>query len=358
MIALTEYIANRERLGTLSLLITLGLLLLIFLITQIMGFMPLQEEEVLKKPMEVKELVKLRFDKQKRIVPKQKFKGITRQKTPPKKSVQPRKTPKASPKPVDVSSLVKDFNAKKFINHKATARRTVTRQQVTPKSGISTQVARPTRGITDNSLKTPFRSRPSRRPSGRKAVAGAIAGTSVEVGAVSTNIGRVTSISAGGVGSRRGSRATRGFASGAGAAQISLPVGTGGGSDAAIDLHALIKWMKEHPGPIPKLVAHEMGHQRGDLSSAVTFRYNGVQYTIFLSCNENELLLRVCLVEGNDFILLKDSGISEESHFLTIGDVVRQGGKIQSLISSRKAPGDQANKFYSIFWSWWESVQK
>ncbi len=115
--------------------------------------------------------------------------------------------------------------------------------------------------------------------------------------------------------------------------------------------------MKAHPGLIPKLVAHEMGHQKGDLSSAVHFSLNNKRYTIFLSCNEVELLLRVCLVEGNDFILLKDNGIREKSHYLTVGDVVRQRGRIQSLISSRRAPGDRANQFYSIFWAWWKSVQ-
>ncbi|MDQ7052838.1 MAG: hypothetical protein Q9P14_08090 [candidate division KSB1 bacterium] len=101
-----------------------------------------------------------------------------------------------------------------------------------------------------------------------------------------------------------------------------------------------------------------MGHERGDLSSKVSFRYRGRQYTFFLSCNEHELFLRVCLVEGNDFILLKDSGIQEESHFLTIGDVIRRRGRIESLISSRKAPGDRADQFYSIFWAWWQTVEK
>ena len=96
-----------------------------------------------------------------------------------------------------------------------------------------------------------------------------------------------------------------------------------------------------------------MGHQGGDLSSAISFNMRGKNYTLFLSCNEVELLLRICLVEGNDFTLLKDSGIREESNFLTIGDVVRNVNKIQSLISSRKAPGAKAAIFYQIFWSWW-----
>jgi len=54
-------------------------------------------------------------------------------------------------------------------------------------------------------------------------------------------------------------------------------------------------------------------------------------------------------VEGNDFTLLKDNGIQEASNFLTMGDVVRAAGNIQSLISSRKAPGHKAAIFLPDF---------
>jgi len=94
------------------------------------------------------------------------------------------------------------------------------------------------------------------------------------------------------------------------------------------------------------------------LSSAVPFMLNGRRFKFFLSCNETELLLRICLVEDNDFTLLKDNGIREESNFLIIGDVVRENSEIRSLISSRKAPGDRAASFYQIFWAWWMKQSK
>lgn len=156
-------------------------------------------------------------------------------------------------------------------------------------------------------------------------------------------------------GSSRVTRGTNGSSTGS---KIRLPVAMNGGNEAALDLHELIKWMKAHPGPIPKLVAYEMGHQADDLSSAVSFTMNGRSFSLFLSCNEIELLLRICLAEGNDFTLLKDNGIKEESNFLTIGDVVRDEGKIQSLISARRAPGDRAQSFYQIFWTWWQQQLK
>ena len=152
-------------------------------------------------------------------------------------------------------------------------------------------------------------------------------------------------------------RASRGGSGGSGGSTISLPLG-GGGQEVAIDIHALIKWMKAHPGAIPKLVAHDMGHRAGDLSSAVPFRHQGKRYFLFLSCNEIELLLRICLIDGADFTLLKDNGIREESNFLIIGSVVREHTSIQSLISSRKAPTNRATAFYRIFWAWWQAQEK
>jgi hypothetical protein len=131
----------------------------------------------------------------------------------------------------------------------------------------------------------------------------------------------------------------------------------GEGNGGGVSLLELIEWMKKHPGLIPKLVAHEMGHQPEDLSSAVNFVVQGRSFTLYLSCNEHELLLRICLVEGNDYTMLKDNGIKENSNFLVAGDVIRQNGQIQSLISSRQAPGETANRFYRIFWAWWQSVR-
>lgn len=152
-------------------------------------------------------------------------------------------------------------------------------------------------------------------------------------------------------------RAQRGSETGSGSAKISLPSGSGGNS-ATLDLHALIRWMKSHPKPISKLVAYNMEHSAGDLSSAVSFRMNGQRYDLFLSCNEIEMLLRICLVDGKEFILLKDNGIKETSNFLMLGNVVRSGNEIRSLISSRQAPAGTAAGFYRIFWSWWQNEQK
>ncbi len=162
----------------------------------------------------------------------------------------------------------------------------------------------------------------------------------------------------GGYGRRPGRGAGNGIGDGIGnGTEIGIAAGLGG-DGGAMSMHDLIAWMKAHPGAIPKLVQYDMEHKPGDLASAVSFIMNGKKHELFLSCNEADMLLRICLIEGNKFTMLKDNGIKAASNFLAMGDVVRAGAAIQSLITSRQAPGETAQQFYAIFWQWWEEVKQ
>ncbi len=161
-----------------------------------------------------------------------------------------------------------------------------------------------------------------------------------------------------GYGRRTGRGAGNGIGDGIGnGTEIGIAVGLGG-DGGAMSMHDLITWMKAHPGALPKLVQYDMEHKSGDLSSAVSFTMNGKKYELFLSCNESDMLLRICLIEDGKFTMLKDNGIKETSNFLAMGDVVRAGAAIQSLITSRQAPGEIAQQFYGIFWKWWEGAKR
>ncbi len=162
----------------------------------------------------------------------------------------------------------------------------------------------------------------------------------------------------GGYGRRAGRGAGNGIGDGIGnGTEIGIAAGLGG-DGGAMNIHDLISWMKAHPGAIPKLVQYDMEHKPGDLSSVVSFTMNGKNFELFLSCNAADMLLRICLIEGSKFTMLKDNGIKEASNFLAMGDVVRQGAAIQSLITSRQAPGETAQQFYGIFWKWWQGTRK
>jgi len=337
--------------------ITVGIMLLFFLIAQILFFTGLLEDtDISKKKMEIRELVKLKFTPQK---PPELVENV---KMLPKKIVyeriKVRKTKQPNPTPAEatsnVASLLQGFDMKKLVSGKASmSKRGAAKRWNGAGGGISTNVNRQIGNIANYDLKGSVSNHQSTWATAQRAAAGGTQGLKVGIGGTS-NVGDgfgSGDIDLSGLGNGT-SRATRGTGNGTGGARIGLPSGSGGG-EVALDIHELIKWMKAHPGAIPKLVAYDMGHRRSDLSSAVTFTQKGKKFHLFLSCNETELLLRICLVEGNNFTLLKDNGIQEVSNFLIMGEVVREQEKIRSLISSRRAPTGEAAKFYQIFWSWW-----
>jgi len=356
MRAIIDYFKKQDNLVTLSAWITCGIMLLIFVLAQLLTFTGLiNDSEQKQEKMEVRELIKLSFTPQLQKEIPQKIKLQQKRVINTKTTVsRNKKNQQQTPASLNINQLVQGFDTKTLVSREArSARRGGSNRSNPANAGVSTDVNRTGRTLDNFDLTGVIENRSSSFSAGRRSAMGGSNGPKVGIGG-NSHIG--TGTGSGGTGlalSGRGtSRSTRGSGTGNRGATISLPSGSGG-SEAALDIHALIKWMKAHPGTIPKLVAYDMGHQGDDLSSAISFTMNSKNYTLFLSCNEMELLLRICLVESNDFTLLKDNGIREESNFLTIGDVVRNANKIQSLISSRKAPGKKAATFYQIFWSWW-----
>ena len=352
-----DYIKNRDNLKTTSIVATLLFLLLVFILTQLFGFQrdPEEEEivriELRERPPKVRPKLKQKNEKPK----KRKAAG------PPTNSKQAQKNPakqqeQAKPKvqTADISSLVKSFTQMKVTRTTTTMRQT--RQAEAQVTSMNTTLTKSTRSdVSSANLSAHLSSRPTNISGGRRGAPSASQSASVPVGGGSSQAGTVQGVSSGLAGGAGNGRATRSTGGGGGGASISIPGGAGDGEEAAIDIHDLIKWMKAHPGKIPLLVGYEMGHKEGaDLSSAVNVTMNGRSFTMFLSCNEKELLLRICMVENNEYTLLKDAGISEASNFLTSGGVIREASAIKSLISSRSAPAGKADAFYDIFWGWWE----
>lgn len=358
MKTIIDYFRKQNNLLATSTWITMGTMVLMFILAQILAFTSIVDDpENKQEKMELREIVKLQFTpKIEKEIP-QKIK-LQPQKMIITKSNKPEKhdNPQQPKQSISVASLAQGFDMKKLVSRETNAARKGGSNRSNPTvAGVSTDVDRQGRTLDDFDLSGVLENRNAPFSAGRRSSQGGAGGPKVGIGgnsSIGTGTGSGgTGIALSGRGTNRASRGS-GVGNGTGGASISMPSGSGGGS-ASLDIHALIKWMKAHPGAIPKLVAYDMGHQSADLSSAITLNMNGKNYTLFLSCNETELSLRICLVEGNGFTLLKDSGIREESNYLTIGDVVRDANKIQSLISSRKAPGNKAATFYQIFWSWW-----
>ncbi|MDZ7290206.1 MAG: hypothetical protein ONB44_13050 [candidate division KSB1 bacterium] len=376
MTALTSYIANKAKLHNLSAWITVFILSIIYVLAHWLTYqMGATAAAFPEKTMEVREVIKMEIKPVRKIerLVREPTKSLTKAAPAPKaKGAAP--DPGSIPQLADVSALVQGFDMKNLIARESPATRTPVQRPSTRVITVNSQVNVQEAGlVADGLLEATFDVRPANLVAKRGGGGTPSQGPRIQIGnGNGEGRGRGTGAGAGwgngtggGLGGIPGSkgmgmRNTRGTGGGSGdGPRISLGgLGGNGEGGGGISIHALIEWMKKHPGIIPKLVAYDMGHQAGDLSSAVNFTMHGRNFTLYLSCNEHELLLRICLVEGNDYTMLKDNGIKENSNFLLAGDVIRQNGQIQSLISSRQAPGEVANQFYQIFWSWWQSVSK
>ncbi|MGH7595878.1 MAG: hypothetical protein ACREOI_05970 [bacterium] len=380
MTALTSYLANKAKLLHLSVGITAITLLGIYMLTQwlthTMGAsLPEQWDET----MEVREVIKMEIKPVQK--PVKKIESIVT--APVKKIMKSSPAPEAKgaapdpgsiPQLAEVSALVQGFDMKNMIAQASPAARTPVQRPNTRAVTVNSEVTVQEAGlVSEGLLAAALDVRPANQLAKRGSGGTPAQGSRVQIGNGRSEGSASGNGSAAGWGNSAGSgldgipenrgigtRNTRGPGGGSDNGPILLLGGldkNGEGSGGGVSLLALIEWMKKHPGLIPKLVAHEIGHQPEDLSSAVNFVMQGRSFTLYLSCNEHELLLRICLVEGDDYTMLKDNGIKENSNFLIAGDVIRQNRQIQSLISSRQAPGELANRFYRIFWSWWKSVR-
>jgi hypothetical protein len=383
MTAFGNFVAKKDKLLPLSVAITTVVLFLIFVLSHWLSYaFGTEDPERVSETMAVRELIKMQITpveiKPVQITPVEQPPIVKpAAKSPAKlRSVNSRAAaaaPGALSRQNEIESLVQGFDMKKMITKESPSPRAPSKRRASVVA-VSPDVTQLEAGVAPTGLLAAvFDPRPSTQLSKRGGGGAPSQGATVQVGTgrgegrasgrgSGSGLGQGLGAALNGVpgGAGMGQRKPRGQGLGNGEGpRISLVgLSRGDGGEEGVSINDLIKWMKAHPGPIPKLVAYEMEHQSGDLSSAVTFRMNGRSYTLFLSCNENELLLRICLVEGNGYTMLKDNGIKENSNFLVTGDVIRQNGQIQSLISSRQAPGEVAMKFYRIFWSWWQSVEK
>lgn len=351
MMQFKNYIKNQDNLFPLSALISCAILLIVFIMAQVLTYSSLDETELLNEKMEIRELVKLKLAPQR-------SKSREQNSNPAKAKIGKNEQPalQHAKRTRVVAALIHGFDIENHISKINAASRKETNHQSQQRTEITINFATNSEGLETVKFNSEFNNRLSSISRGRKRDMNNGQGPSVQTG-VGSRRGVISSLDGNAMAGRATRRSSRMADPGSSGHKISFPT-VSGGSEATLDLHALIKWMKNHPGSIPKLVMYEMGHKDGDLASSVAFTMNNRRFRLFLSCNEVEMLLRICLIEDNFFTLLKDNGIKEQSNYLTTGNVMRNNSQIKSLISSREAPRDNAAAFYNIFWSWWQQQEK
>lgn len=355
---MTNYIVRQDNLVPFSAIVTTTVLLVVFVLSHVLRYTFPYEPVDPQEKMEIRELIALKFAPEPEESDRRAF--FESSKTASSAPARIREVEKEMSKPVEQSpkfaTLVQGLDIGKLIPDQRPTQRRPVRRSTSQTSALKVDVSAPERDFQVKDMNSTYAGiRPAESGRSRGASAGG-QNASVNVGSRSSTLAVDSSIRGTALSGLASARTSRSSGVGSGGPAISMPSGQAG-EESQLDLIALIEWMKKNPGAIPGLVQFEMGHQRGDLSSAVTFLAGDRRFRLFLSCNEVEMLLRICLIEKNTFTLLKDNGIKEESNYLTIGKVDWINERIQSLITTRKAPRGQASAFYSIFWSWWLKEQ-
>jgi len=159
----------------------------------------------------------------------------------------------------------------------------------------------------------------------------------------------------GGIGSGDGSG--KKIATGSGVVVPFVKYGEGDYSGKDI-VNPLIEWMKKHPKAHPWTMRNFLEYEPGDLTSVVEFTIQEQPIEIYLRCTDNTKELAICIIQKGNATKLIDQGISERSHKLEIGTVIRNetDNQIQSVNATNLSPTrEKTALFMSIFLSWWNN---
>jgi hypothetical protein len=126
-----------------------------------------------------------------------------------------------------------------------------------------------------------------------------------------------------------------------------------------LEVSKLIKWMKQNPAPLPEGVEQFVSYEEDYLSSRRRpIEVEDETYELYLMCKESLKEVHVVLVQDNRAQYLVDRDFRKQSRKFRAGPVQRSGGEIVSVQSQGKPRGEEAERFYGVFLSWWGEAKK
>lgn len=130
--------------------------------------------------------------------------------------------------------------------------------------------------------------------------------------------------------------------------------------DISVIIDQLMLWMKKHPYEFNEVVKSFMMYEKNDLTSMVVFRFKDRIFELYLLYKEKTKEIRICLIEGDQSIMLIDSGFKKQSNYLRNGSVFRLDDNSIFSFSTRQYPASEkkTSEFYQFFLSWWEQAKK
>lgn len=126
-----------------------------------------------------------------------------------------------------------------------------------------------------------------------------------------------------------------------------------------LEVSKLIQWMKNNPADLPAGVKQLVRYRSDHLSSKLRpVEVEGESYELYLMCKESLKEVHIVLVKGQQAQYLVDRSFQKQSRKFRAGPVRRSEEGIVGVRTKGRPRGEEAERFYDVFLSWWKEAKK
>lgn len=125
-------------------------------------------------------------------------------------------------------------------------------------------------------------------------------------------------------------------------------------SDEAVDVDAILDWMRLAPGELPPGILRHVDYQPGNLTATAHVESRGERYELYILARVPIREIHVVLVGQEHTYYLIDRSFQGEGRAFRMGTARRKDGVITGVFSEERAASSvEASAFYDIFLAWW-----
>lgn len=124
--------------------------------------------------------------------------------------------------------------------------------------------------------------------------------------------------------------------------------------DEAVDVNAILDWMRLVPGELPPGILRHVDYQPGNLTATAHVESRGEHYELYILARVPIREIHVVLVGQEHTYYLIDRSFQGEGRAFRMGTARRNDGVITGVFSEERAASSvEARVFYDIFLAWW-----
>lgn len=125
-------------------------------------------------------------------------------------------------------------------------------------------------------------------------------------------------------------------------------------SNEAVDVDAILDWMRLAPGELPPGILRHVDYQPGNLTATAHVESKGEHYELYILARVPIREIHVVLVGQEHTYYLIDRSFQGEGRAFRMGTARRNDGVITGVFSEERAASSvEARVFYDIFLAWW-----